>query len=82
MDAVAVIGLGYVGCVEAAVLSAAGRKVVGVDLREVVVAAIEAGRAPLGGAGPRGAHRPRQGARDPARNDGFSPRRSRRRAWP
>ena len=48
MDAVAVIGLGYVGCVEAAVLSAAGRKVVGVDLREVVVAAIEAGRAPLG----------------------------------
>lgn len=45
--AVAVIGLGYVGCVEAAVLSAAGRSVVGVDRREPIVAAIEAGRAPL-----------------------------------
>lgn len=44
---VAVIGLGYVGCVEAAVLSASGRHVIGVDRREVVVAAIQAGQAPL-----------------------------------
>jgi len=44
---VAVIGLGYVGCVEAAVLAAAGRHVVGVDRRAAVVEAIEGGRAPL-----------------------------------
>lgn len=45
--AVAVIGLGYVGCVEAAVLAAAGRHVIGVDRREAIVAAIEAGNTPL-----------------------------------
>jgi len=45
--AIAVIGLGYVGCVEAAVLAASGRHVIGVDLRQAVVAAIEAGRTPL-----------------------------------
>lgn len=45
--AVAVIGLGYVGCVEAAVLAAAGTQVVGVDRRHAIVAALEAGHAPL-----------------------------------
>jgi len=44
---VAVIGLGYVGSVEAAVLAASGRTVIGVDLREAVVEAMAAGRAPL-----------------------------------
>lgn len=44
---VAVIGLGYVGSVEAAVLAASGRTVVGVDVREAVVSAMREGRAPL-----------------------------------
>jgi GDP-mannose 6-dehydrogenase len=44
---VAVVGLGYVGSVDAAVLAASGRTVIGVDLREAVVDAIAAGRAPL-----------------------------------
>ena len=44
---IAVIGLGYVGSVEAAVLAAMGRNVIGVDLREAVVRALEEGRAPL-----------------------------------
>jgi GDP-mannose 6-dehydrogenase len=47
LGAVAVIGLGYVGCVEAAVLAAAGRQVVGVDRRQAIVDAIEAGQTPL-----------------------------------
>jgi GDP-mannose 6-dehydrogenase len=45
--AVAVVGLGYVGCVEAAVLAAAGTQVVGVDLRAAVVEALAEGRAPI-----------------------------------
>ena len=44
---IAVVGLGYVGSVEAAVLAASGRSVIGVDLREAVVEAMAAGRAPL-----------------------------------
>ncbi len=44
---VAVVGLGYVGAVEAAVLAASGRRVVGVDLREAVVRAVAEGRAPF-----------------------------------
>lgn len=47
MSAVAVIGLGYVGCVEAAVLAASGTPVVGVDLRAVVVDAVNRGEPPL-----------------------------------
>jgi GDP-mannose 6-dehydrogenase len=45
---IAVIGLGYVGCVEAAVLAAAGTPVIGVDRRDAVVRSIEGGRAPIG----------------------------------
>lgn len=45
--AIAVVGLGYVGCVEAAVLAAHGTKVIGVDRRAAVVEAIEAGREPI-----------------------------------
>ncbi len=44
---IAVVGLGYVGSVEAAVLAASGRTVIGVDVREAVVEAMAAGRAPL-----------------------------------
>jgi GDP-mannose 6-dehydrogenase len=44
---VAVVGLGYVGSVEAAVLAARGRRVIGVDVRGPVVHALLAGRAPL-----------------------------------
>lgn len=44
---IAVVGLGYVGSVEAAVLAASGRTVVGVDVRPAVVAAMDAGTAPL-----------------------------------
>lgn len=44
---IAVVGLGYVGCVEAAVLAASGRDVVGVDRRAALVEALEAGRAPI-----------------------------------
>ena len=44
---VAVIGLGYVGAVEAAVLAAGGARVVGVDRRASVVEALDAGRAPI-----------------------------------
>jgi GDP-mannose 6-dehydrogenase len=45
--AIAVIGLGYVGCVEAAVLAASGTKVIGVDRRQAVVDAIAEGREPI-----------------------------------
>jgi GDP-mannose 6-dehydrogenase len=44
---IAVVGLGYVGSVEAAVLAASGRRVWGVDLRAPVVEALRDGRAPL-----------------------------------
>ncbi len=47
MTAVAIVGLGYVGCVEAAVLAASGTTVVGVDLRAAVVDALCEGRAPF-----------------------------------
>lgn len=46
-QSVAVVGLGYVGCVEAAVIAAGGREVVGVDRRAPVVDAIREGRAPI-----------------------------------
>ncbi|MDQ3033557.1 MAG: nucleotide sugar dehydrogenase [Myxococcota bacterium] len=44
---IAVIGLGYVGCVEAAVLAASGTTVIGVDRRQAVVDAIAEGREPI-----------------------------------
>lgn len=47
MSAVAVIGLGYVGCVEAAVLAAAGTRVVGVDRRPEVALALDRGEPPI-----------------------------------
>ena len=43
----AVIGLGKLGCPMAALLAAAGHDVVGADLSEVVVAAVNQGRAPV-----------------------------------
>ncbi|SIS83300.1 UDP-glucose dehydrogenase family protein [Phaeovulum vinaykumarii] len=45
--AISVVGLGYVGAVSTACLSALGHRVVGVDLDPVKVDAIRAGRAPL-----------------------------------
>ncbi|CAN5654027.1 nucleotide sugar dehydrogenase [soil metagenome] len=47
MTAIAVVGLGYVGSVEAGVLSAAGHTVVGVDVREAVVQKVDAGEEPI-----------------------------------
>ena len=44
---VAVVGLGYVGCVTAACLAALGRRVVGVDKDEFKVQAVLAGQAPF-----------------------------------
>jgi len=43
----AVIGLGKLGCPMAALLAAAGHDVVGADLSEAVVAAVNEGRAPV-----------------------------------
>lgn len=47
LPSVAVVGLGYVGSVEAGVLAARGHHVVGVDLREAVVAAVDRGQEPI-----------------------------------
>ncbi|HLV65939.1 MAG TPA: nucleotide sugar dehydrogenase [Polyangiaceae bacterium] len=46
-DAIAVVGLGYVGTVVAASLASAGRRVIGVDRRAQVVDALEQGVAPI-----------------------------------
>lgn len=46
-DAIAVVGLGYVGTVVAASLASAGRKVIGVDRRPELVDALERGVAPI-----------------------------------
>ncbi|MBK8168965.1 MAG: nucleotide sugar dehydrogenase [Sandaracinaceae bacterium] len=47
LPSVAVVGLGYVGSVEAGVLAARGYRVVGVDLREAVVEAVDRGQEPI-----------------------------------
>ncbi len=47
MAAVSVVGLGYVGCVVAASLAARGRRVIGVDRRADVAAAVDQGVAPF-----------------------------------
>jgi len=44
---IAVLGLGYVGCVSAACLAAQGHRVVGVDVNQVKVDLIAAGKAPV-----------------------------------
>lgn len=44
---IAVVGLGYVGSVEAGVLSAAGHRVVGVDVRAAIVDKVDAGQEPI-----------------------------------
>ncbi len=46
-DAIAVVGLGYVGTVVAASLSSSGRAVIGVDRRREIVDALERGVAPI-----------------------------------
>ncbi len=44
---IAVVGLGYVGCVTAACLSSLGHTVTGVDRDEHKIASVLAGRAPF-----------------------------------
>jgi GDP-mannose 6-dehydrogenase len=46
-ETVAVVGLGYVGCVTAACLARLGHRVIGVDCQESKVEAVLAGRAPF-----------------------------------
>lgn len=47
LDTVAVIGLGYIGLPTAAVLAQAGKTVIGVDVKQANVDAINAGQAPF-----------------------------------
>ena len=47
LDSVSVIGLGYIGLPTAAVLAQAGKRVIGVDLNESVVGAVNEGRVPF-----------------------------------
>lgn len=47
LDTVAVIGLGYIGLPTAAVLAQAGKTVIGVDVKQSTVDAINAGRVPF-----------------------------------
>jgi UDP-N-acetyl-D-mannosaminuronic acid dehydrogenase len=46
-DAIAVIGLGYIGLPTCAALTRHGRKVIGVDVNERIVSEINAGRVPI-----------------------------------
>lgn len=47
LDTVSVIGLGYIGLPTAAVLAQAGKRVIGVDVKQANVDAINAGRVPF-----------------------------------
>jgi GDP-mannose 6-dehydrogenase len=47
VERVAVLGLGYVGCVTAACLAKEGHSIVGVDIHPAKVEAVNAGKAPL-----------------------------------
>src|SRR5690606_26947899 len=47
LDTVCVIGLGYIGLPTAAVLAQAGKRVIGVDVKESVVDSVNAGRIPF-----------------------------------
>jgi UDP-N-acetyl-D-mannosaminuronic acid dehydrogenase len=47
LETVCVVGLGYIGLPTAAVLAQAGKRVIGVDLAQSVVHAVNAGRVPF-----------------------------------
>src|SRR5699024_2794693 len=47
LETVSVIGLGYIGLPTAAVLAQAGKRVIGVDLQDATVAAVNSGTVPF-----------------------------------
>ena len=67
LDTVSVIGLGYIGLPTAAVLAQAGKTVIGVDVKQANVDAINAGTGPLRRGGSRDRRRRLRGSGQAAR---------------